>query len=296
MCNKKCETCIKKCRNELKINQNNIKMEQNKTKKHGNHTPAIGFAVLIILFGVIMLLTRTMGWSQINPIVFSWEMLLFVAGVIMLFNRHLFSGLAFLGTGVFFILPKLANLFPQIVLPDDFISNYWGALVIYIGILLLLAITTKHRRGFTQTRHFKPYGRELKWKRYGDEIRRRAEESKSRNGRWFSHSVAFSDNEHIFLEPQFDGGETNVAFGDSAIDLRKTEIADGVTDIFINVAFGNCSLFVPQDWVILTGDTKVICGKITDKRIFLDKKTQEDATKTLNVIGSIVFGNLDLRN
>jgi len=288
--------CNKKCRKEIKINQNNIEMEQIKKSNKRNSAPAIVFAILVILFGALALAGHSIGWTQVQPVIFSWEMFAIIIGIITLAHRHLFSGLAFAGAGVFFILPKLVNVFPQIILPEDFINNYWGGLVIYFGILLLLFIIFGHQRSFKQHQHFHCHRGKFRWARYNEEVRKRIDESKAKHDKWFYHNVAFSENEHIFLEPMFESGETNVAFGDATIDLRRTDIAEGVTDIFINVAFGNCSLFVPQDWVILTQDTKIVCGSIRDKRYLLDRKTQEETKKHLNIVGSISFGNLDLRN
>jgi predicted membrane protein len=301
MCNKECEICETKCRKGIKTNQNNKKMEQNKTKKHGNRTPTIIFAMLIILFGTIMLLTRSIGWSQMRPVILSGEMLLLIAGIIILANRRIFMGFAFAGAGVFFILPKLATAFPQIVLPADFINNYWGALIIYIGILILLSTIIRYCggfSGFTHTEHIRHRRGfdKWKWQEYGSEIQKLKYESRSKHNCWFAHSVAFSDNEHIYLEPMFEGGEINVAFGTSKLDLRKTEIEEGVTDIFINVVFGNCTIFIPQNWVVMTGDMNVFGGKIIDKRISLDRQSEGTSAHKLNIVGSVVFSNLDLRN
>ncbi|MDR0789283.1 MAG: LiaF-related protein [Bacteroidales bacterium] len=278
-------------------------MNASKTKCQRSSTPSIGFAVLLIAFGAVMLAARIYDWVGMSSIVFSWAMLIVVFGIIFLFHRHLFSGLAFIGTGIFFIIPKLAAVFPQITLPANFIDNYWGALVIYIGVILLLGITMKQKKGFNHTHYFEYYrgrGRRQSHQNRGfshyERMKQQCEEHRANDRHWFSHSVAFGDNEYIFLEPTFNGGEINVAFGDSKLDLRKTDIADGITDLYINVVFGNCTIILPQDWVISTADSKIFCGKITDKRIFFDTKTEQQGIKTLNILGSTVFGNLELRN
>jgi predicted membrane protein len=283
--------------------KNSDYMNTNKVKSQRNAAPSIVFAILLILFGATALVTRNYGWSQMQSVILSWAMLAVVVGIAFLSNQHLFSGLAFLGTGAFFILPKLANVFPQIVLPDNFINDYWGVLVIYIGVLLLLGITIKHKGGFNHTHNFAYYRGRRRVERhkrnglaYLEAMRQQCEGDKNHNRHWFSHSVAFGDDEYIFLEPMFNGGDINVAFGESKLDLRKTDIAEGVTDLHIKVVFGNCVVIIPQNWVISTEESKIFGGKVTDKRIFFDTNSGQQDIKTLNIAGSVACGNLELRN
>ncbi|MDR1005941.1 MAG: cell wall-active antibiotics response protein [Bacteroidales bacterium] len=273
---------------------------KSKHRKHGRkpHSGLV-LALLLILVGGLSLLSTYSGWGNLKPIIFSWWMLLVIIGIIALASRAITTFLVFAGTGTFFLLPKIDTLVTAFDLPADFVSNYWGVLLIYLGLVALLHALVRHRHGFCRVYYngcsYKEGGK-YHWKTQNAEILNQYHTSKKNAKKWFNHSVAFGENKHIFLEPLFEGGEVNVAFGNSSVDLRKTDIAIGNTDIYINAAFGSCTLYVPQNWTITTEDSKVILGNIADKRIFLDAGDENNSLKTLNIAGGVFFGNLDIRN
>lgn len=266
-------------------------------KNKRRRTPIIVFSLLLIAFGILVLVNQNIEWQEIKPIVISWGMLLVILSINFFYHRHLFTGFAFAGAGIFFILPKVENVFSQIVLQENFVNNYWGALVIYIGILLMLAALSNRNKVFCHTSRHSHCWNTGKRKNY-EKIREQMKENKQNANSWFNHSIAFSENEHIFLEPMFYGGEINLAFGSSKLDLRKTDIQKGeVINVFVNVSFGNSSIFIPQDWIIRTEECKVVFGSVYDKRIFIEKQNvEEPERKTLNIIGTVAFGNFEIRN
>ena len=271
-------------------------MKNSKRKNLRNSTPLIIFAVILIFSGVAAVVTRDHSWADMKNIIFSWAMLIMVIGFISLLHHHIFSGFTLIGIASFFLLPKIAILFPQIGLSPDFIDNYWGVLVTYVGVLLLLKTITRHKSGFSHTHNFGAYrGGSRKLVQF-EKMRQQFAENKTQSTNWFVHSVVFGNNEYLFLESLFNGGEINVAFGESKLDLRKTDIADGVTNIYINVLCGSCVITIPQNWIVKTQDSQIFCGKLTDSRIFFDTTAGQSEIKTLNIVGSIMAGNLELKN
>ena len=99
------------------------------------------FGLMLIAAGVL-LLGFNAGFidTAYRPIIFSWQMLLIAIGILNLFreNGHWFSGLVLIIVGGFFLLPHL------FFLPTDFSHEFWPALLIIIGILVIARRTLFH--------------------------------------------------------------------------------------------------------------------------------------------------------
>jgi len=82
-----------------------------------------------------------------------------------------------------------------------------------------------------------------------------------------------------------------VVFGSAEIDLRGARIAGGEATVSLSAVFGSIEVFVPRNWQVLVEGSPVL-GSIDSH-----KGTVPDAerTGTLRVLGSAVFGSIDIK-
>lgn len=260
-------------------------MESEIKKFRHYHNPAkkVVFGLLIILAGVILLGTN-FGWIDggIKSIIFSWPVILIVIGLFQIAHRHYFPSFVFMGVGAFFLLPKIAQVYPQLFpgIGTNFSAVYWPSLLIIAGVLILLQ--------FIFPSKWKKINN--KWHHQWDEKKEFHFGTKSRNN-GFDKNVVFGSVENIFLDEVFPGGEINAVFGGVTLDLRKTNLAEGDTFLEVNTVFGGITLYIPSEWYVVTKFDTVF-GGFDDKRIH-----QEPADKTRKLIikGSCVFGGGEIK-
>lgn len=262
-------------------------MENNKVKHHSRHRSGFVFGVLLVLAGIVFL-GFNFGWlnSDFRRVIFSWQMLLVVLGIISMCHRHIFSGLVLLVTGTFFIMPRLAQAMPDAfywVDVDNFTSTYWPVLLIIGGIFIVLQWI------------FPP-----KWKKvnhYTNAAHKDYEyyhlnRLNSLNPAFERNSI-FSNIEEIILEPEFKGGEVNAIFGGVTLDLRKTALPEGETVLEMNAIFGGVNIFVPKEWNVELHLSSIFGG-------FDDKRSKDedavDRSRKLIVVGSCIFGGGEISN
>ena len=209
-------------------------------------------------------------------------MLLILIGIFSLFKRNIFFGLFLILLGGFFIVPRLAEVYPSIFpwVNDDFISGYWAGLLIGTGVLIVIywMLPHKKRNKWNGENHYHCH------RHFG----RKQYEINSD----FSKSHVFSSGEYIVLEPEFKGGGVNVVFGGSEIDLRKTSLPIGDTYLEINVVFSGMVLLVPDEWSVESKVECVFSGVVDKRRI----TTPADASRKLILVCSCVFGGCEIKN
>lgn len=262
--------------------------EQNYYRNYGYKSGRIGFAILLVLTGFIFLgLNSGLIPGIYRPVLISWQMLLIVIGIWQMIKGHFFNGTLTALFGVFFIIPKIVRAFPDAFpgISDNFTALYWPFLLIAAGILALLSV-------FFRPKWYERYHyRRIKSHRY-NHYKHYHDYHYSNIHDKFSKSNVFSSGEHIVLDPEFKGGEINSVFGNTLIDLRKTNLQEGNTFLEINVVFGGVTIVVPESWYIeLHVDT--VFGGLEDKRFSINNL---DTSKKLIIEGSCVFGGGELRN
>jgi len=115
------------------------KMEIEKTPKVV-HRWGIVFGVLLILLGGLLIGANFGLTPDVKKVILSWQMLLIVIGIWSIFRQHLVSGLCLILVGGFFIIPKLAEVFPHTfpLVNEQFTSAYWSILLIGAGVLIVI--------------------------------------------------------------------------------------------------------------------------------------------------------------
>jgi len=253
---------------------------ENSLKKQKSRK-GFAFGALLILAGAV-LVAINLGFIPSYKILFSWQMLLVVIGIISLFHRHIFSGLALISVGAFFFVPKLAVAMPEYfacINPDTFVSTYWAALLVVAGLLVILA------------HFFKP-----KYCKFEHHFEKKFEKNFERkiSGKHgnFSRNSVFGNGEHIILDEEFKGGDVNAVFGGITLDLRKTHLPEGETHLEVNAVFGGIVVIVPETWYV-DFHLDSVFGGFQDNRV---SNAEIDKSRKLIIEGACVFGGGELKN
>ena len=248
-----------------------------KTRK-AFHSTGIVFGIFLILLGGL-LLGKNLGLPNLNNVIISWQMLLIAIGIFT-FRQNSFWGFCLILVGGFFIIPRLATVFPASFLwvGSDFVSNYWAILLIAAGIFWIVI----PRR---------------KWKRWEENIRfyhhscKREGRPYTINGE-FSASQIFSSGEYIVSEPEFEGGVVKAIFGSSEIDLTKTSLPEGDTYLKLEVIFSGVTFFIPNDWKI-ESHIESVFSMISDKRRIIEPA---NPSRRLILVGECLFSGCEIKN
>lgn len=252
-------------------------MENNMTTQQ-NHFGGKGifFGLLLVVIGLLFL-SFNFGWidAALKPIIFSWPMIFIFFALVGLRKRSFLMSAFWLVLGLFFLIPHVADAYPGIIsgVDGDFARNYWPVLLILLGI------------GF-MVRRSKLRNCRLRDGKAIDTVS--AEKITGRVER----SVIFGGSESIFLDPVFIGGEISAVFSGVILDLRKTSLPEGETVLNIDAVFGGVSLYIPDDWMVVS-HFETVMGGYSDKR--LTTKAVSDSNRKLILKGDLVFGGCDVR-
>lgn len=245
----------------------------------------MGFGLILVLAGALLL---AFNFGVLRPelkwVVFSWQMLLIVIGIFNLFKRQFISGVMSILVGTFFIIPRIIHQFPGAFpgLDTNFTSIYWPVLLIIAGIFLIAS------------RYFSP----AKWNstfshgnaHYAQKYSGKPGVTNPKGS--FEKNSIFGSGQHIVLDPEFQGGEVNAIFGSVTLDLRKTNLPEGISFLEINAVFGGITIYLPAHWLIEMNMDSVF-GGFEDKRLFSE---EIDTTRKLVIKGACIFGGGELRN
>jgi len=246
---------------------------------HRNH--GLTFSIVLILVGILFLGVNT-GMLPIlyKPLFSSWPIWSIFVGVYLMLNRSLFSASVLLTLGIFFIIPQIGDINPALNIPMDFTHVYWPVLLIVAGIFF--AIGKLCFKSYCKNGHF------------GKICNADVYTSKTENEDGFIQiSSSFDSRKNIVLDPVFKGGRVDCSFGEIILDLRKTSLPEGKTNLAINVNFGSVVVIVPESWnVKLMGDS--MFGTFTDSRF--SPSFQQDDNRVLLIDGKSSFGECKLRD
>lgn len=248
-------------------------------KKH-HHRHGYVFSIVLILVGILFLAVNT-GFLPIlyKPLFSSWPIWCVFAGVYLLLNRSFFVATALLTAGIFFIIPQIGVINPELNIPANFTQLYWPVLLIIAGVYFVLARTFKtfcfagHVHDFCDSETFTN-----KWE--------------SEDG-YLRVNTSFDSRKNIVLDPVFKGGDVETSFGEVLLDLRKTNLPEGKTKLNIKVYFGSVVIIVPDTWNIqLNGDS--MFGTFSDNR--LSHTFNPEDNRILIIDGKCSFGECKLRD
>ena len=259
------------------------KQEQEVQRKpeRRNH-PAGGIIIgLVMIFAGVILIFSNAGWIPyaVRKILLSWQMLLIVLGIVSLARKQTIQGVILLVIGVVFILPRIGalNILPGF---EWFSHLSWGNLwpLILVGIGILVFTKSRHRE-FTPIHH-RHYNRD----RYSGK-------SSFNESGYVNYSMVFSGSEHVFMEPVFRGGAIESVFGGMTLDLRRTDLPEGISYLKISSVFGGTTLLIPADWNVEIR-TDAVFGGFKDNRPVINNS---ENSSRLIIEAECVFGGGEIK-
>jgi predicted membrane protein len=262
--------------------------------------------ILILLGGLLIAGNVGLVPHDFKKIIISWQMLLIIIGTVSIVKRQTFHfhGLSLVCVGIFFIIPKVAQVFPAAFNGIDaanFIATYWPALLIVGGIIMVSRIflpVTHHRgRMHQRYRHCRARFGERNV-HFGNGDNSRTDDKNHWNdencwqGEYFSKACIFGNGRYIVVDTEFKGGSLQAIFGGIELDLRKAYLPEGETTMTIEAIFGGVDLLVPDNWGLEVNIESVLGGVDDTRRIH----SVADTSRKLIIKGSAVFGGVEIRN
>jgi predicted membrane protein len=221
---------------------------KNKCGKPVNNGRKAMFGLAIVAAGVLLMMFNLGHIDKCyKPLIFSWQSLLVVLGLIYLFSRDSWhTGLILMSVGGVFLLPKLNIL--------EF--NVWE-MVLPIG-LVVAGVIVIFKKGCSAKVKFEQTAKEVA-EEILEEIRNTPSTDK------LEVVNIFSGGRRIITDPVFKGGKVINVFGGLELDLRQTNLeADETVLESVNI-FGGIILIVPPDWNIQPEFVSIL-GGFADKR------------------------------
>lgn len=265
-----------------------VNRRRNASYRYGNDgNGAIQIALIAIAAGV-MLLGFNSGVLPIEwrRVFFSWQMLLMLIAMSEYARGHITGGTVLLVLGGFFIVRRLAPLYPGIA-ESGMGDNWWPVLLIVAGVVILGGMIFGPRRGC----RCENGGWNGNWNGNWN--------SKDWGGRSSKASgvidteVIFGGIEQVYLDPVFRGGRISAFFGGVKLDLRRTELPVGETWLKVESVFGGVEIDAPEEWNIEVRGTSFF-GGFTDKRLPALEPGNSDDRK-LVIKTNCVFGGGEIK-
>jgi len=94
---------------------------------------------------------------------------------------------------------------------------------------------------------------------------------------------------------EFRGGRLQAIFGGIELDLRDAEMSETEAVIHANAIFGGIELRVPETWYVAARGQGVF-GGFSDSTRFSPPADPDKPKKTLLVLGTALFGGVEIRN
>ena len=244
-------------------------METNNQTPDKQHDTSNRFiiGILLVIAGFILILEKSSVLPEpldhfINNIIFSWQMLLIVIGVITLAGSgNKTPGIVLISVGGFFLIPELfTNYFNSF-------NFFWPALFIVIGVVML-----------------------LNSRRLGERIKTYSSETKAD---MIDYVNVFSGAERQLITDNFMGGKVTSIFGGGEVDLTRSSLAPGNNVIEITCIFGGTTIIVPESWNVLIDVTPILGGFSDGRR--LSGEVLKDKSRSLTIRGQVIFGGGEIK-
>jgi predicted membrane protein len=241
--------------------------EKNKPAKNPADTSnRLIIGILLIIAGFILILKKTTVLPEpldhfIDNIIFSWQMLLIVIGVITIAGSdNKTPGIVLICVGGFFMIPQLFT---------DFFRSFnffWPSIFIVVGVVLLI--------------NSKRIGQTLNY-------------TSGSKADMIDYINVFSGAERQLITNNFLGGKITSIFGGGEVDLTRSSLAPGDNLIEITCIFGGTTIIVPENWNVILNVTPILGGFSDSRRIGSD--VIKDTTRSLTIRGIVIFGGGEIK-
>ncbi|MFA5443581.1 MAG: LiaF domain-containing protein [Bacteroidales bacterium] len=253
---------------------------QRKPERRNHPTGGIIIGLVMIIAGLILIFSNA-GWipDTVRRILLSWQMLLIVLGIFSFARKQNIQGVILLVIGAVFLLPRIGalNILPGF---EWFTHLNWGNLwpLILVGIGILI-FTKSRQREFPPIHH-----------RHCPQHNFSGKGSPNDSG-YVNYSMVFSGSEHVFMEPVFRGGAIESVFGGMTLDLRRTNLQEGISYLKISSVFGGTTLLIPADWNVEIR-TDAVMGGFKDNRPVINNS---ENSSRLIIEAECVFGGGEIK-
>lgn len=235
-------------------------------------TLLVVLGALLIMFNLDIL---SGGWKSV---IFSWQMLLILIGLASC-RFSVLSGLLPIFVGAFFLIPRLAPIYPSVSLfSDNFVNTYWPVLIIVIGFLFIVQSIVWRVCGSRWNAVSKKHSKSIMDKQEDGSI---------------DYEFIFSGAKQVYVEPVFYGGRIRAKFGGIELDLRNTTLPEGVTSLKVEATFGGLTIYAPASWHIVYRNQNTMGGYDDHRKV--DAATL-DMSRTLEIESNCSFGGFDVRS
>lgn len=233
----------------------------------GSKKDGIWFALLVIALGMAFLLQR-LNVISIGIWGIVWPAVILGLGVAWTVKRFSFFSLAVAGLGLYFLLFNLGVT--AFVLTWGVI---WPSLLVLLGLTILYEALVPHKKHWTSCIHAE---------------KKTVNEFNEDGGRVHMECSFAEENRRVISE-SFAGGDVDVSFGKTELDLTSVKRFLGGATLSVDVAFGNFDLVVPKS-VRLNVKSDKSFGSI---QTFgePDMNTQD----VLTVNADVSFGSMNIR-
>ena len=107
-----------------------------------NHNPGRTIGTFLIVFGLVMMAILLDLLNLGHPREYMmWQTLLIFIGLLSLFSRNAVGGLIMIAIGVYFLLPEI-----DLVLPEMLDKVYWPAAFVILGLGFLVSGIVRRSR------------------------------------------------------------------------------------------------------------------------------------------------------
>ncbi|MEA1876678.1 MAG: DUF5668 domain-containing protein [Bacteroidota bacterium] len=220
--------------------------------------------IVILLGGLLMANQFNLIHFRLWNVVWSWQMLLIVIGLVSVVNNESkFVGIVLIAIGSFFMIDDFWYF------PQELRKAFWPAVVILFGAYLLIS----------PPKYFKP----------------RRKKGLDEDDRDFIDEVSiFGGGDRIVTSSQFKGGRITSIFGGSKINLMNSGLSEGKNVIDTFCVFGGTTIIVPAGWTVKV-EVVSIFGGFSDKRERMPNLVF-DQGKTLIIKGVAIFGGGEVKS
>ena len=232
------------------------------TKKDG-----IWFAVLVIVLGFAFLMQR-LGLVSFGIWGIVWPAVIIGLGVSWMIKRFSFFAVGVAGLGLYFLLYNLGSI--SLVLTWSII---WPTLLVLLGLTILYETLIPHSH--------KCCGVNFS----GDKDKR--SQYREENG-FVRYDCSFSEENRKVAAATFLGGDIDLSFGKSELDLTGVQSFAPNAKLEADVSFATFELIVPKSVRLYVKSDKSF-GSIQ-----MNGEPNSDATQSLMIDGDVSFGTMNI--
>jgi predicted membrane protein len=240
------------------------------------HAGGVAFGLSMVGLGIVLLLGQMGLVSTTYLFHFFWPAVMIFVGLECIFSQYRFNK----DLGVFLTLAGIILFFSKLGYLHFSFSIVWPLACIYWGIWIVARTFGIRNWWESKTAGFAENNvidvTDTDPNRVPADI-----------------SAVFGSFKRPITVKNFKGAKLEAIFGEVAIDLTKAELAGDEVTVHADAIFGACEIRVPETWQILVRGSAVM-GEYVDKTH--QRPPDGPGVKTLIVVGSAVFGTVEVKN